>query len=566
MRRTLLPAAVAALCLATGGPAVAGPLPGPPRPNPSDRGVELVPLGSHATGVFDASAAEITAYDPGTRRLFVVNADAGAVDVLDVADPAQPTRLFTLDVAGRAAADGSVVDAGAAVNSVDVHDGVLAVAVEADPKTAPGWALFFDTAGSAAYRSGVRVGVLPDMLTFTPDGTRVLVADEGEPADDFSADPEGTVSVVDVSAGTAALSQAAVRTATFRAYDEGRALPAGVRVFGPDVPVPAGQEPAGRVARNLEPEYVAVAADSATAYVTLQEANAVAVVDVAAAAVTDVWPIPPKDWSAPGNVLDASDRDGAVAIRNWPVTGLAMPDGIAAYQVRGRTLLVTANEGDAREWGDYEEPVRVGSGDYPLCADVFPDAATLKQAANLGRLNVTTADGLRADGSCYERIHAFGGRSFSILGTDGRVVFDSAGRIEQVIAGLIAAGELPAIAFNANHTANPSFDARSDDKGPEPEGVAVGSVRGRTYAFLGLERIGGVMVFDITDPRAVTFVDYVNTRNWDAVYDDEAVPGQGDLGAEGVEFIAEGPSGGPVLAVANEVSGTTTLFAVRATR
>ncbi|HXV93826.1 MAG TPA: choice-of-anchor I family protein, partial [Pseudonocardia sp.] len=448
------------------------------------------------------------------------------------------------------------------------RDGHLAVAVEAAPKTEPGWVLFFDTAGTAPFRAGVRVGPLPDMLTVSPDGRTVLVANEGEPADDLSSDPEGSVSLVDVSGGLGGLGQDRVRTAGFRAWDEGRTLPAGVRVFGPDVPVPAGQEAAGRVARNLEPEYIAVAGDSRTAYVTLQEANAVAVVDVRAAQVTDVWPMPLKDWNAAGNVLDTSDRDGAIALRNWPVTGLAMPDAIASYQVRGQTLLVTANEGDAREWGDYAEPIRVGSSGYALCPDVFADAAVLKQPGNLGRLNASRAGGLRADGSCYEEIQAFGSRSFSILTTGGELLFDSGGWIEQKIAELIEAGELPRVAFNANNTANPSFDSRSDDKGAEPEGVAVGRVEGRTYAFVALERIGGVMVFDVTDPRAVSYVDYVDNRNWDVTYEDEGVPGAGDLGAEGVEFVppASSPTGRPILAVANEVSGTTSLFSVEPVR
>ncbi len=559
--RTLLAAALlaAAGLVATGTAAAA---PDPAQSNPSGRAVELVRLGTHATGVFDASAAEITAFDPKTNRLFVVNAESGAIDVLDVADPARPTPLFTLATPGLRAADGSTVPAGAVVNSVDVHGDVLAVAVEGDPKTDRGWALFFDTVGQSPYRSGVRVGSLPDMITFTPDGKTVLTADEGEPADDFSADPEGSVSVIDVSRGIQSLTQDAVRTAGFRAFDEGTPLPAGVRVFGPDVPVPAGQPAAGRVARNLEPEYITVDRDSRTAYVTLQEANAVATIDVRSARVTEVWPMPLKDWST-GAGFDASDRDDGITIRPWPVTGLAMPDTIASYTVRGRTLLVTANEGDAREWGDYVEPVRVGSSDYRLCADVFPDAATLKQPANLGRLNVSTASGLRADGSCYERIDTFGARSFSILTTDGTLVFDSGSMFEQKIAELIAAGELPAVAFNANNTANPSADTRSDDKGVEPEGIAVGDVRGRTYAFVGFERIGGVMVFDITDPQAVTYVDYVNDRNWNAVYDGEAVPDQGDLGAEGVKFI---PGPRPMIAVANEVSGTTTLYAVDPTK
>lgn len=539
----------------------------PAQAAPRSSGVELDLVGTNETGVFDASADEITAHDPDTQRLFVVNAQSGTVDVLDVSDPTDPTTLFDLPLTGLPAADGSRTDEGVVANSVDVRDGILAVAVQAADKTDLGWVAFFSTAGSAPFRSAVRVGSLPDMLTFTSDGRSVLVANEGEPADDFSSDPEGSVSLIALPRRGREPSQDDVRTATFAAFDQGRPLADGVRVFGPDVPVPAGQPAAGRVARNLEPEFIAVDSTRRTAWVTLQEANAVAVLDLRSGEFTDVWPIPMKDWSKPGNVLDASDRDDGIDIRNRPVFGLAMPDALASYEVRGRTYLVSANEGDAREWGDYEEPVRIGDEGYQLCPDVFPDADELKLNENLGRQNATIAGGLREAEGCYEQIQVFGGRSFSIFAADGELLFDSAGQIEQKIAELIDTGELPGVAFNANHTENPSFEGRSDDKGPEPEGVTVGEVDGRTYAFLGLERVGGVMVFDVTDPRNATYVDYVNNRNWDAVYEDE-LPSDGtptgDLGAEGVEFITakDSPTGEPLLAVANEVSGTTSLFSV----
>ena len=564
-RTALVVAAATSLLLTAAAPALgAKPLGKPHRPA-APASVELSKLGTYASGVFNESAAEISAHDPLTQRLFVVNAQSGAVDVLDVSNPSAPTKVSTLTMAGMSAADGSSVAADAVVNSVAVHDGVLAVAVESAPKTDPGWVGFFGTAGPLPFHSAVRVGALPDMLTFTPDGRSVLVANEGEPADDFSSDPEGSVSVIDVADGVAGLPQSAVRTAGFGAYDAGRALPARVRVFGPDVATPDGST-AGRVARNLEPEYVTVDQRSKTAYVTLQEANAVAVIDIRSAAVTDIWAMPAKDWAIGGNVLDASDRDSAVALKNWPVQALLMPDAISSYQFRGQTFLVTANEGDAREWGSYAEPLRVGSSAYPLCADSFPNAATLKQNANLGRLNATRASGRRADGTCYEQIYAFGGRSFSILTTDGALVFDSAGQLEEKIVELIETGELPAEAFNASHDNNPSTDTRSDDKGVEPEGVTLGKVGGRTYAFLTLERIGGVMVYDVTDPRHPTYVDYANDRDFSVTYADDGVGAEaaGDLGAEGIAFISakSSPTGTAMVALTNEVSGTTSLWSV----
>lgn len=524
--------------------------------------IRLSHLSTYESGIFDESAAEIVAFDPLTNQLFVVNAQSGAIDVLDLSDPTTPTLVTTLTMAGLPLADGSLVPAGASVNSVAVHGDYLAVATQAPDKVDPGWVIFLTTAGEPV--TGVQIGSLPDMTAFSPDGNTLVVANEAEPADDFSSDPEGSVAVIDVSR-LPDISQEDVRLARFTAYDEGLELPAGVRVFGPDVAVPQGQEPAGRVARNLEPEYVTVSADSTTAWASLQEANAIAEIDLASASVTQIFPVPTTDHSLPGFGLDPSDRDDAIAIANWPVTGLPQPDAIGTYSVAGVDYLVTANEGDAREWGDYEEGVRLGHDSYQLCEDAFggpEQVAALKDPAALGRLNVTTASGLREGEDCYEQIFSFGSRSFSILDTQGNRIFDSGEMIESEIARLIEDGVLPEHAFNANHSKNPSVDTRSDDKGPEPEGLALGEIDGRTYLFLGLERIGGVMVFDLTSPSQARYVTYLNTRNWDAEYDDEEVPEMGDLGPEGLEFIPaqDSPSGRPMLAVGFEVSGTTSLF------
>ena len=534
--------------------------------NPSGKTVELTAAGTHETGVFDASAAEIPAFDPATGRLFVVNAEKGAVDVLAVGADAVPAFESTLTVAGLRAADGSVVDAGATVNSAAVSDGVLVVAVEAEAKTDLGWLAFYRT-DTLAPLGAVRVGALPDSVAVSPNGAYAVVANEGEPADDYAVDPEGTISVVMLQKNVrqyARLSQDAVRTVDFRAYDAGTPLPAGVRVFGPDVPVPAGQEEAGYMARNLEPEYVTIGDTGRTAYVSVQEANAVVAIDLTSATIQDFWALQLTDWSEDGR-LDASNDDGGITLQNWPVMGVPMPDGIDSYRWRGQDLVVTANEGDSREWGDVVDAERVK--DLELCAAEYPDAEALQKKAALGRLTVVTDLGYDAERECHSQLHAFGGRSFSIYTADGELLFDSAGMIEEQIVRLIEAGELPESAFNANNDETPSFASRSDDKGPEPESVVVGQVQGRTYAFVGLERIGGVMVFDITDPTKAAYVDYVNERNWDAEGDDAAA-GLGDMGAEGLTFVPahESPSGEALLIVANEVSGSTTVYEVEPTR
>ncbi|WP_265522988.1 choice-of-anchor I family protein [Oerskovia flava] len=550
----------AALATAT-LPAAAGIVDDPVSDSAEDAALSLSPLGTFESGVFDESAAEIVAHHAASQRLFVVNAAQGAVQVLDIADPTQPVLLHTLDTTGVSSADGTTVPAGAVANSVAVRpDGLGIVAVQSDVKTDDGWLVLFDAADDGATLGAVRVGALPDMVTVTPDGRRAVVANEGEPDDDYTVDPEGSVSVVDLPGTVAVPGQDAVRTATFHAFEEGGSatLPDEVRIF-------AGLEDAERpVSANLEPEYVVVDASSTTAYVVLQENNATAVVDLDAAQVTEIWPLGAKDHSLPGNGMDPSDRDGRIDIRPVPVKGLYMPDGMNAYVADGETYLVTANEGDAREWGDYAEPARVkdlGKGGLaPVCTD--SPAAGLRGDADLGRLNVSTASGLAADGSCYEELYAFGARSFSIWTTAGERVFDSGDDFEQITAAVAPE------AFNSNHSAT-NLEGRSDDKGPEPENLAIGEVDGRTYAFIGFERVGGVIVYDITTPDDARYVTYVNNRDLsvsveDADDQDAALAQAGDLGPEGLAFIpgADSPTGTPLLAVASEVSGTTTLFSV----
>ncbi len=541
---------VCALALAPATAASAAIVADPITYSADDAALALAPLGSFETGVFDESAAEIvTAYGD---RLFVVNALAGSVSVLDYADPTAIAQEFEIASEGVA-------------NSVAVRaDGLGVIAFEAPVKTDPGHLVFFNANAadaSTAVLGEVTVGALPDMVSISADGKYAVVANEGEPADDFSIDPEGSVSIVKLNPAQAwAPKQKDVRTANFHAFEAGGSmtLPDDVRVFGP---TPSGVDKP--VSRNLEPEYVAI--DGRTAYVALQEANAVAVVDLNRALVTEIMPLGFKDFGVEGFGLDPSDRDGGINIRTVDgLKGIYMPDGLNAYSANGSTYLVTANEGDAREWGDYVEPSRVSAlardGYGPVCVD--SPLAALTGNANLGRLNVTIENGFNADKGCYDELYAFGGRSFSIWSTDGTQVFDSGDAFEQITAA--AAPEF----FNSNHSES-NLEGRSEDKGPEPESLTIGAIDGRTYAFIGFERVGGIAVFDITDPAASAFVTYINNRDFavsveDADEPESVLSAAGDLGPEGLTFIpaATSPTGAPLLAVANEVSGTTTLFSI----
>lgn len=507
--------------------------------------ITLEPLGTYAAGAFDAGAAEIVAHDPQTQRLFVINASAAVVDVLDISNPAAPAKVSAIDV-------GAVLTSAGGINSVAVHGNLVAVAVENTDKQASGWIAFYDTNGT--YLNHVQAGALPDMVTFTPNGRYVLSANEGEPGSDYANDPEGTVTIVNLSRGVMA---PAVMTASFPDI-----VSADVRISG---------IPGTTVQQDLEPEYITTSADSKTAWVTLQENNAIAVINIATATVLDVVGLGVKDHALEGYGLDASNQDDAINIRSWSVGGLYMPDAIASFRSRGKTYLITANEGDAREYEDYGDDGYADIArikDVDLDPAVFPDAATLQSNENLGRLNIVSTEGDTDNDGDLDALYSFGGRSISIWNAAGVQVFDSGDTMEQMTAAL-----LPDY-FNATNDDNDSFDNRSDDKGPEPEGVAVGKIKGSTYAFVGLERVGGIMIFDVTEPEQTTYVSYYNNRNFavDATIemevDGEMVdvpnPAAGDLGPEGLTFIKaeDSPNGKPMLVVGNEISGTTTLYQV----
>ncbi|MEL7060726.1 MAG: choice-of-anchor I family protein [Acidobacteriota bacterium] len=500
----------------------------------AQRGVELRLIGRFETGIFDDSGAEIPAFDPSTSRLFFTNAADNVVHVLDITDPQNSTLLATIELAAL----------GGGVNSVAVANGVLAVAIEADPAQAPGTVAFYDTQ-TLELLSSVAVGALPDMVTFTPDGTKVLTANEGEPVDYCMAgldqDPVGSISIIDISGGAAAVTAANVMTAGFGAFDG--AAPEGVRIFGPNA----------TVSQDLEPEYIAVSPDSATAWVTLQENNAVAIVDIATGMVTDIVPLGVKDHHALRTGFDASNRDDTIRIRPWPTVGMYQPDAITAYERGGNVYYVTANEGDARDYDCFSEEERVN--DLTLDPAVFPAADVLQRDENLGRLTVTTVNGdMGADGD-FEEIWQFGARSFSIWNSAGERIYDSGNEFE-----LITAGAFPD-EFNSNNDENDSADARSDDKGPEPEGVVVGSFRGRDYAFIGLERVGGVMVYDVSEPQGSFFVDYISSRDFEG---DAEMGEAGDLGPEGLVYIPieDSPIPRALLVVTYEVSGSVAFYSL----
>ena len=456
----------------------------------------------------NTGAAEISAYDPITKKLFVVNnsTNDNKIDVINLANPASPVYLSSI----------SVTPYGGLVNSVYVSNGKVAAAIEALDKTNPGKVVVFKTTNHSeiAVRT---VGSLPDMITFSPDGKLILTANEGEPNQAYTIDPMGTVSIIEVD------NNYAVTTLNFSGFaSQAAALKLkGLRIYGPNA----------SFAQDIEPEYVAVASNSKTAWVTLQENNAIGKIDLETKTITEIFPLGFKNFNTDENAIDPSDNDGGVFFNKWPVKGIYTPDAIAVIPSNGAPFLFTANEGDAREYTAYVEARRVNAASVILDPVAFPNAAVdFKPNTKLGRLNITPTLGDTDGDGDFDELYAPGARSFSIWnGNTGALVFDSK-------------NELDKKAFDAGRYA----DSRSDDKGTEPEGIAIGRVGNKNMLFVGMERADAVAVYDITNPIKPVFLKILNCG----------------VGPEGVLFVDadKSPNGKSMLIVSSEVDGVIKIF------
>ncbi|NAZ92811.1 choice-of-anchor I family protein [Vibrio toranzoniae] len=528
---------------------------------------------------FDTSAAEIVSYDSCTDKLYVVNAQAQKVDVLSMNSASEPTSEGYIDLQSAAAASG--INIGAA-NSVSTHQGLVAVAIENADKQQNGII--------ALYRSDTlelittyTAGALPDMVSFSKDGRYIASANEGEPNADYSIDPEGSVTLVDLTNGPL---QATVTQIDFKAFNQGQPrhaeLTEKVRISTPNA----------TVAQDLEPEYLTFA-DNGRLYVALQENNALAAIDVETAEVDAILGLGGKPWDTAQ--LDASNKDKNIGnLQSYAMLeGLYMPDSITSYSVDGNTYIVTANEGDGREYGikttqkvcddkgfEWDGDDYKGTENYTTEKDFciayvdevrgkkldvdanHPLAGALKDNKQLARLKVIKPQGtLAAD----QKVQAFGSRSFSIWDESGELVFDSGDDFARIVL------DQDPTNFNSTNDNNQSGDDRSDDKGVEPEVIEVAEINGKHYAFIGLERQGGIMVYDVTQPKTASFISYLNNRDFtqpvctkvdeDGDCDNDTYNSKaGDLGPESIKYFTR--SGNHFIAVGNEVSGSTSVYRV----
>ncbi|WP_426278986.1 choice-of-anchor I family protein [Chryseobacterium sp. S-02] len=499
-----------------------------PAPVPSNQ-ISLNYIGSFDPSGTNTSSTEIVVHDPATQKLFTISSITHVFDIINFSNPMAPTVSNTV----------SMVPYGG-ITSIAVKNGIVAAASPNSNPQQNGSVVFFDTNGT--FLKQVVVGALPDMITFSPDGTKVITANEGEPNDAYTIDPEGSISIIDISGGISNLTQSNVTTLNFNAFDsQVAALTAtGLRKVRTN----------NTLSQDLEPEYVTVSSDSQKAWVTLQENNAVAEINLTTKTITNIWGLGKKDMSIPGNGFDASDNNGEVLIANWPVKAYFMPDGAQSFKVGGTNYIVTANEGDEKDLSGFSERTTVGANTYTLDPVIFPQSAILKASYNLGRFRVSNATGNTDGDTDFEEIAALGARSFSIFNADTKqIVYDSGDRFERYIA-----ASHPLI-FNADNEAN-GIKTRSRAKGPEPEGVALGTIGGQTYAFITLERTGGVMVYNVTDPNNPTFTDYKHSRTTSAY--------GGDNGPEGIIYIApeNTTTGKGYVIIANEISGTLSMYEI----
>ncbi|HEX5792745.1 MAG TPA: choice-of-anchor I family protein, partial [Rheinheimera sp.] len=502
------------------------------------RELNIAVVGRFNTGIYGKAAAEIVQFHKASNSAFAINAAENQIEVIALAnlpvaavgdgitDNSLSSVPFTFpdSVSVKDGAGNDVTVALGEANSIAIYGDLLAIAVAAPVKTDSGAVLFYtlSATGSGTFVKAVAAGALPDMLTFTPDGSKVLVANEGEPDTDYNVDPEGSVSVISLTDGVPAdvaetinltsdmvFGSDLLDAADYDSDAKRRALlqAAGVKFAG---------LPASTVAQDLEPEYITVAADGKTAWVSLQEANAIGILDLTDMTI-EVKALGLKDWSQYS--MDYTNEDEVASFRKLPnVYGLYQPDTIASYQWNGATFIVSANEGDSRDWDAYSEDIRAADIIDPdeLNKTFSTELQALYDATGgddgLGRLKVTAAMVDPDNDGVVEALYAYGGRSFSIWDQNVNMVYDSGDDFGRISAAVLGNN------FNSAHTENKG-DNRSDDKGGEPEAIDVGSIEGRTYAFIAQERSGDLFVYDVTNPFQTAFVSHYNNRDFDADFE-----------------------------------------------
>ncbi|MBK9301390.1 MAG: choice-of-anchor I family protein [Bacteroidetes bacterium] len=485
----------------------------------------LTLVNSFSNGVAGTNSAEIVAYDSMSQRLYIANSIGAKLNIVSFENPANPVMLYSISIS----AYGNI-------NSVAVKNGLVALAIENTSPQQNGYVVFLDSNGNFLHQ--VNAGAMPDMITFNHAGTKVYTANEGEPNTAYTVDPEGTITVVDLSLGVLNATSSQINFNALNGQEV--ALRAqGIRIFGPGA----------SVSQDMEPEYITIADDDSKAWVSLQENNAMAEINLNTNTITAVYPLGFKNYNQAENSFDASNTTLGINLAQYPVKGMYLPDAIAQFTTGGNTYIFSANEGDAREYAGFSEIKRVNAANYLLDNTIFPQATEIKNNSLLGRLNITSTLGDTDNDGDFDEIYTFGARSFSVWQANAGLsqVYDSKNELELITENHPIYGSM----FNASNGVGITVKDRSDDKGPEPEGIAIGTINSTPYVFIALERIGGVMAYDISNPIAPQYVTYQNNRG-------------PDLGSEGIVFInnLQSPDGNNYVILANEISSTLSIYKV----
>lgn len=521
-----------------------------------EKSFSLNKISRYETGIFYEGAMEIPAYDKNTKKLFVTNDYESSVDVIDLTNINKPIKLGSINVSG----------IGKGVTSVAVRNGILVIAVNAKHDNQNGKVLIYNTENDFSKNAfpiaDYTVGVLPDMVGISPDGKKICTANEGEPGEDQDGnecDPEGSISIIDFveEISIENVSFGDVTTIDFKSYDsqKDQLLAKGVRIF-----------PGIDVSKDLEPEYLTFDKNSSKIWVSLQEQNSFAIIDLITKEIIDIKSFGYKNHNHIGNGLDAAE-DGLININNWPVLGMYMPDTIASFSIKGKNYIITANEGD-----DRGEDINVA--DLILDPITFPNYESLIQSSAIGDLAVSSIYGDTDNDGDYDNLYSYGTRSFSIWNEKGDLLWDSGDQFEQKVSEISPDYFNIGLKIKKGKFKDLEKDARSGNSGPEPEGVAIGKVEGKTLVFIGLEKQGGIMMYDVSNPKSPEFIQYIESRNYNSeiqlngeIYNEQGTPAEfieSDLNPEGIIFVSkkDSPINKPLLIVAYEKSGSVVIYEI----
>lgn len=498
--------------------------------------IDVKKIASYSTGLTDkdGGVAEIVKYNPDNQKFYVINGKLQTIDIVDLSSLKTNThqdlsKEKSINIAELLNSNSFQYGD---LTSIDINteNQIIAAAVQDADYTKNGRIVILDYDGNILHT--FEAGVQPDNVIISKDGNHILSANEAEPRMGLEngADPEGSVTIVNYETKQA-------KTVLFD----------NTSVIDSDVHIRNNGSLADAV-HDLEPEYISLTEDGKTAFVSLQENNAIAKINVETGKVISVKSLGFKDHSLPGNGLDAA-RNDKIEIESLPILGVYMPDSIDVIEKDGMTYLLTANEGDATEWEEFvnvkdfkkiKDSIQLDPSLFKGFTQQEAEAAfeRMKSSGDYDKLEVLTDRG-------NDAIYTLGGRSFSIWNADTmELVFDSGSEFEEITA------ERYPDYFNWSND-DDVFEKRSAKKGPEPEDVKVGMIGNELYAFIGLERISGVKTYNITNPSNATFANYTNTRDFSQTI-------SGDVAPEGLAFIQaeNSPTNKPLLLVGNEVSGT----------